>query len=115
MIQATHDGSIESIVVGRHGVAFYRKDATLRVTPKEVLSALPNFQLRRRAADYLEWLSAVSDVVLAAIHAAKDWDRDRSSRLSRRSRTKGTRVGEVQLLAPLVTDRSCKTPSTETT
>jgi len=49
-----------------------------------------------------------SDVVLAAIHAARNWDRDRSSRLSRRSPTKGTRVGEVQLLAPLVTDRPVK-------
>ena len=70
---ATHDGSIQSVVVAVTAWLSTRKDASLRVDPTEVLSALPNFQAEKEKllatwGGYPPW----SNVVLVAIQAAKD-------------------------------------------
>jgi hypothetical protein len=69
---ATHDGSIQGIVLSAMAWLATRKDAIPPVTPGEVLSALPEFQakkenLRASWGGYPPW----PDVVLAAIRIAE--------------------------------------------
>jgi hypothetical protein len=69
---ATHDGSIESVVVAVIAWLSTRKDASPPITPREVLLRLPLFRAKRRELDaawrgYPPW----SDIVLAAISVAR--------------------------------------------
>jgi hypothetical protein len=69
---ATHDGSIESVIVAVIAWLATREEAVPPITPKEVLAALPEFQARKQALaaawhQYPPW----PDVVLAAIEVAR--------------------------------------------
>lgn len=66
---ATHDGSINSVVVAVRAWLSTRKDAIPPITPREVLSKLPIFQAKRQELDaawggHPPW----SDLILAAIY-----------------------------------------------
>jgi hypothetical protein len=69
---ATHDGSMESVVVAVIAWLSTRKDAIPPITPRQVMSKLPVFQANKQKLDaawggYPPW----SDIVLAAINVAK--------------------------------------------
>jgi hypothetical protein len=69
---ATHDGSIESVVLPVMTWLSTRKDAIPPTTPREVLSRLPLFQAKKKDLEaawggHPPW----SDIVLAAINVAK--------------------------------------------
>jgi hypothetical protein len=69
---ATHDGSIEGVILPVTAWLSTRRDAALPTTPREVLSKLPIFQSRRRELD-AAWGGCPPwpDIVLAAISVAK--------------------------------------------
>ena len=69
---ATHDGSIESVILPVMVWLSTRRDAVPPITPREVLSRLPIFQAKKQELDaawggYPPW----PDIVLAAINVAK--------------------------------------------
>lgn len=69
---ATHDGSIEGVVLPVIAWLSTRKDAASTTTPREVLSKLPIFQAKKQELNaawgrYPPW----PDIVLAAINVAK--------------------------------------------
>jgi hypothetical protein len=69
---ATHDGSVESVILPVILWLSTRRDAVLPTTPREVISKLPIFQAKKKELDsawsgYPPW----PDVVLAAILVAK--------------------------------------------
>jgi hypothetical protein len=68
----THDGSVESVMIPVMAWLSTRDDARTPVTPREVLSKLPEFQARKRELD-ADWrgFPPWADVVLAAINVAK--------------------------------------------
>lgn len=69
---ATHDGSVESVVVAVMAWLCTRRDALPSVTPRDVLSALPRFKDQKEGLE-ASWAGQPpwSDVVLAAIRVAK--------------------------------------------
>jgi hypothetical protein len=69
---ATHDGSIESVILPVMVWLSTRRDAVPPITPREVLSRLPVFQAKKQDLDaawggHAPW----PDIVLAAINVAK--------------------------------------------
>jgi hypothetical protein len=69
---ATHDGSMESVVIAVMAWLSTRKDAIPPVTPSDVLAALPRFKTEKSALE-MAWGGQPPwpDIVLAAIRVAR--------------------------------------------